>query len=460
MYQMNFDKPSHVYFIGIGGISMSGLAKILLDRNFKVSGSDWNRSEQTDTLERLGAVIHFGEQKYENITPDIDVLVYTAAVHPDNPEFIHAKELNIPMMTRAEFLGELMELFKRSVAISGTHGKTTTTTMISEILMKASADPTILNGGVIRSINSNTKIGHSDILVSEACEYTNSFHSFYPMYSVVMNIEEDHLDFFKDLEDIRKSFLRFMENTKKDGFVIANGEITALGKLTENLDRNIITFGLKPTFNYYALNITENELGHEEYDLYKEGSLLGHITLALPGIYNVYNSLAAAATTLTMGIPFEAVREGLLSCIGSKRRFEIKGEWNGVTILDDYAHHPTEIESTLKAAKTLKKNRIICVYQPHTYTRTKALFPQFVDALSHADIVVLPDIYAARETDDLNISSKDIADALNLRGVESYYYPSFDEVQKFLEEKCINGDLLITMGAGNVVNIGESLLKK
>ncbi|MCR5345099.1 MAG: UDP-N-acetylmuramate--L-alanine ligase [Lachnospiraceae bacterium] len=460
MYQMNFEKPAHVYFIGIGGISMSGLAKILLDRNFKVSGSDWNHSAQTDALEALGAVIHYGEQKSENITKDIDVLVYTAAVHPDNPEFVRAKELEVPMLTRAEFLGELMELFKRSVAISGTHGKTTTTTMISEILMKGAADPTILNGGIIRSINSNTRIGHSDILVSEACEYTNSFHSFYPMYSVVMNIEEDHLDFFKDLEDIRKSFLRFMENTKKDGYVIANGEITALNKLTENLDRKVITFGLKPSFDYHASNITTNEMGHEEYDLYKDDTLLGHIVLALPGIYNVYNSLAAAATTLTMGIPFEIVADGLLSCVGSKRRFEIKGDWNGVTILDDYAHHPTEIESALEAARTLKKNRIICVYQPHTYTRTKALFPQFVDALSHADIVVLPEIYAARETDNLNISSRDIADALNLRGIESYYYKTFEEVQNFLRKKCINGDLLITMGAGNVVDIGEALLKE
>lgn len=460
MFNLDFNKPCHVYFIGIGGISMSGLAKILIDRGFKVSGSDWNKNAQTEELLAMGININFGDQVKANITDDIDVLCYTAAVHPDNPEFITAKEKNIPMLTRAELLGELMENYSSSIAIAGTHGKTTTTSMISEILMAGDTDPTILNGGVLRSINSNTRIGKSSYLVSEACEYTNSFLSFYPKYTIVMNIEEDHLDFFKDINDIRNSFRKFMENTKEDGTVIINNDIIALDKLTEGLDRKIITFGTKGNPTYIAKNIMDNQEGHKEYDLYKGDEFISHIVLALPGIYNVYNSLAACATALSMGLDIEAVKKGLKNCMGSKRRFELKGEFNGVTVLDDYAHHPTEISSAIEAAKTLKKNRIIVCYQPHTYTRTKALFPQFVDALSAADMVVLPEIYPARETDTLGISSKDIADALNLRNVESYFFKTFEEVEKFLMKKCVNGDLLITMGAGNVVDIGEKLIKK
>ncbi len=458
MYKIKLNAPCKVHFIGIGGVSMSGLAQILLDRNFKVCGSDWKSSSYTQALEKHGATIYYGQEP-KNITPDIDVVVYTAAVHPDNAEFTRSKELGIPMLTRAQLLGQIMECYNRSIAVAGTHGKTTTTSMVSEILLAAATDPTISNGGILNSLGTNTRIGHSDIFVAEACEYTNSFFEFYPYYSVVLNIEEDHLDFFKDINDIRSSFLHFMNNTKQEGCVVINGSIENLDALTNQINTRYLTFGLDSNFDYYATDISYNHFGCATYSLWKRGQKLGEISLAIPGEHNVYNSLSAIAIADDMGISLSHIQAGLSSCTGSKRRFEKKGEFNGITVLDDYAHHPTEITATLTALRATDFDRIVCVFQPHTYTRTKSLFDDFVQALSLADVVVLADIFAARETDTLGISSDDLRIALEKAGTESYYFDSFEKIQDFLTKKCINGDLLITMGAGNVVEIGENLLK-
>ncbi len=437
---------------------MSGLAQILLDRGFKISGSDRSSSEYTKTLENLGATVFYG-QKAENITPSIDLVVYTAAIHPDNPEYAAATQANIPTMTRAELLGQIMAQYQHPIAVAGTHGKTTTTSMIAEILLAGDCDPTISNGGILNSIQTNTRIGHSDLFVAEACEYTNSFWEFHPKYSVVLNIEEDHLDFFKDINDIRSSFLHFMNNTLDEGTVIINGTVEHLSQLTSQLHTPFVTFGIGD-YDYSATDITYNKLGQATFTLVKKGTTVGTVSLAVPGEHNIYNALAAIATADLAGVSFEAIQKGLSVCTGSKRRFEKKGERNGVVILDDYAHHPTEIKATLKAAKATKYQRIVCVFQPHTYTRTKALFRDFVDALSLADMVVLADIYAARETDTLGISSNDLCEALKKKGTTSYYFPTFEEIEKFLIKNCINNDLLITMGAGNVVKIGEDLLSK
>ncbi len=448
----------HVYFMGIGGVSMSGLAMILMDKGHKISGSDRNPSEYTDQLEALGAKIYYG-QKAENITDDIDLVVYTAAIHPDNPEYQECLSRKLPMMNRAVLLGQIMAQYESSISVAGTHGKTTTTSMISEILIAADSDPTISNGGILRSINTNTRIGHSPYFVAEACEYTNSFHEFYPRYSVVLNIEEDHLDFFKDLDDIRASFRKYMDNTSSMGALIVNGEIENLPALLDGFGKKVVTFGIEGDYEYHAEGITYKD-GLPTFALYHKDQMLFDVTLALPGRHNVSNAMAAIALCITLGIPKEAILEGLAHCLGSKRRFEKKGELpNGAIVLDDYAHHPTEIKTTLTAARAAGYKRIVCVFQSHTYTRTKALFNDFVDALSLADLVVIAKIYPARETDNLGISGQDLTDALIKKGVESYYFDEFAAIEKFLLEKSMHGDLLITMGAGNVVEIGENILR-
>ncbi len=459
MYQVDFQKPIHIHFMGIGGISMSGLAEILLKRGFSVTGSDSNRSPLTEKLEDMGARVQYG-QRASNITPDIDLIVYTAAIHPDNPEFAEAVRLQIPMLTRADLLGQIMKNYKTPVAISGTHGKTTTTSMISQILLEAKADPTISVGGILKSIGGNIRVGKSEIFVTEACEYTNSFLSFFPQISVILNIEEDHMDFFKDLADIRHSFRLFAEKLPPLGLLIINGEIENYRDLTKDLPCRVITYGLKGDFDYTARHIVFDDLGNASYDLIKDGAILGKITLRVPGAHNVSNSLATIAVALELGIPLETIEKGLLSFAGTDRRFEEKGTVHGIHIIDDYAHHPTEIKATLKAARNYPHQTCWVVFQPHTYTRTKAFLTDFAEALSLADRVVLADIFAAREKNTIGISSLDLQRELEKLGTKTWYFPSFDEIENFLLEQCQPKDLLITMGAGDIFLVGEHLLGK
>lgn len=457
MYKIDFKQPIHVHFIGIGGISMSGLAEILLKEHFTISGSDAKESELTDHLVKLGASVFYG-QSADNIKPGIDLVVYTAAIKEDNPEFAAAKNAGMPMLSRAELLGQIMDNYKQSVAVSGTHGKTTTTSMISQILLCANADPTLSVGGILDAIGGNIRVGCSDIFVTEACEYTNSFLNFRPKYSIILDIEAEHLDFFKDIQDIRNSFHKFASNTRNDGAIIINGQIERYEEITKGLSPKVITFGLDSAFDYSATDISYNEKACASYTLIKNGSPLGEITLNVPGEHNVYNSLSAIATCMDLGIDFSSIKKGLSIFGGAKRRFEYKGNLNGITIIDDYAHHPTEIAATLHAAKNYPHGRMICVFQPHTYSRTKAFLKDFAKALSIADIVVLADIYAAREKNTLGISSTAILDELKTLGCEAYYFPSFDEIENFLLKNCVNNDLLITMGAGDIYTIGEHLL--
>lgn len=459
MYHVDFEHPIHVYFIGIGGISMSGLAEVLLSENFRVSGSDWNRSPLTDLLERQGAHINFGKpQRAENITDDIDLVVYTAAVHTDNPEFAEAIRRRIPVLTRAQFLGQLMRNYKLPIAVSGTHGKTTTTSMISEILLKADMDPTLSVGGILKSIHGNIRIGKSGIFVAEACEYTNSFLSFFPKVGIILNVEEDHLDFFKDLDDIRASFRKFAQLIPADGTLIINADIDRVWEITSGLACRVITFGTKPDADYYATDISYDTMADGTFRLHRFGQDGGIITLGVPGVHNILNALAALALSDLLGVDPETAKTALGAFHGTDRRFEYKGEINGVTIIDDYAHHPTEITATLTAAQKVPHRTLWCIFQPHTYTRTKAFLRDFADALCHADKVILTDIYAARETDTLGISSADIQEIIQNSGKECFYFHTFEEIEKFILNNCMNGDLLITMGAGNVVNIGETLL--
>jgi len=458
MYQIDFNHPVHIYFIGIGGISMSGLAEILITENFKVSGSDAHKSALTDALEKKGAHIFIG-QNAENITSDIDLVVYTSAIHPDNPEYIAMKELQIPSLSRAQLLGQIMKNYEVPIAISGTHGKTTTTSMVSEILLHAETDPTLSIGGILKSIEGNIRIGKSGYFVTEACEYTNSFLSFFPKIGIILNIEEDHLDFFKDINDIRHSFRAFAELLPADGTLIINGEIDNYKEITDGLACRVITYGSSPSYDYYAENISYDEQAHPTFTL-KSNDTERTFSLAVPGSHNVSNALAAIALADLLKLANKDITSALAQFTGTNRRFEYKGSLNGVTIIDDYAHHPTEITATLSAAKNYPNKSIWCVFQPHTYTRTKAFLPEFAQALSLADHVVLADIYAARETDTLGISSETLKEEIEKLGHTCYHFPSFEEIEKFLLKNCINGDLLITMGAGDVHKIGENLLKK
>ena len=438
---------------------MSGLAEILLEEGFTISGSDAKQSALTDSLAKKGATIYIG-QKASNLSIRPALVVYTAAIREDNEEFKAAVDAGIPMLSRAELLGQIMDNYEKSIAVAGTHGKTTTTSMISQILLVAKADPTISVGGILEAIGGNIRVGGSEVFITEACEYTNSFLHFHPKYSIITSVEAEHLDFFKDIDDIRRSFHEFAGNTAHDGVLIINGQIAALDQITNNLSCSVTTYGLCENDDFYAKNITYNDHACGTYTLMHKTEDLGTVSLSVPGRHNVSNSLAAIALCLNLGLPLDVIKKGLLQFGGTKRRFEYKGTKNGITVIDDYAHHPTEVAATLTAARNYPHGRIICVFQPHTYSRTKAFLSDFARVLSMADIVVLADIYAAREKNTIGISSKDLLAELQKNGQESYYFPSFDEIEKFLSEKCINNDLLITMGAGDVYLIGEHLLQQ
>ena len=462
MYQIDFHKPRHVHFIGIGGISMSGLAEILLGEDFVISGSDAKSSPLTQALEKKGATVYYG-QRASNITEGVDVVVYTAAIHPDNPEFACAKEKGIPMLTRAELLGQIMRNYDTPIAISGTHGKTTTTSMVSHILLAGNCDPTISVGGILPAIGGNIRVGESETFVTEACEYTNSFLSFFPKISIILNMDADHLDFFKDIDDIRHSFRLFMEKLPAGGILVINSEIDRWQELTAGLACEVVTFGLENSgAEYIACGLTYDDKAHASFDLMhrEEGGYrkITSIHMNVPGVHNVKNALACAAIALEEGITPEDIAAGLAGFGNAHRRFEYKGKIGGVTIVDDYAHHPQEIEATLAAAREMRTGRIWCAFQSHTYTRTQALLDDFARSLSAADEVLLAPIYAARETDTLGVSSQDIADRIEKLGTKAHSFDSFDEIETFILTNCNPGDLVITMGAGDIYKVGEHLL--
>ncbi len=457
MYHIDFSKPNHVHFIGIGGISMSGLAEILLKENFKISGSDAKSSDIIDNLISMGAIINIG-QSADNITDDIDLVVYTAAVHPDNPEYAACVAKGIPMLTRAQLLGQIMNNYKYSVAVSGTHGKTTTTSMLSQIFMEADTDPTISVGGILDSIGGNVRVGHSDYFVTEACEYTNSFHAFYPYISIILNVDADHLDFFSGIDEIIESFHTFATNLPDNGTLIVNGDMECLPRITRDLKCNIVTFGMHDTNRYYPADIEADEKGHMNYTLMIDGKAYERIHLNIGGTHNVTNSLAAIAVADLLGIDRKYILAGLACFGGAHRRFELKGTLGNVTVIDDYAHHPTEIKATLTTAIHTPHNELWVIFQPHTYTRTKALFEDFAQALKGFDHVIVVDIYAAREKDTGLVHAKDLASRIKELGTDARYLSSFEAVENYLLINCKKNDLLITMGAGDVYLIGEELL--
>ncbi len=453
---IDFNTAKHIYFIGIGGISMSALARILVQKGINVSGSDIKESELTKKLEGEGIEVKY-TQVAENITPDIDHVVYTAAISKDNPELKKAQELNIPLVNRASLLSDIMKGYKYSIGVSGTHGKTSTTSMLSHILIEAKKDPTISVGGMLPLIGGNLKIGKEEFFLTEACEYTNSFLELSPNVEVILNIEADHLDFFKDLDDIRKSFKKFIAKLDDNGILVINEKISNKEELLDGFSGKVYSFGLGKGY-VNAKNINYDFEGKAEFDLYVEDKYMGKIKLSVYGEHNILNALAAIATGMALDISLEDIKRGLEGYGGVHRRFEIKGTVRGLTVIDDYAHHPGEIEATIEAAKKLKYKRLCVVFQPHTYSRTKALLEDFARVLSKADLVVLADIYAAREKDTLGVSSKDIETLINKKSQKAYYFPTFDEIESFVLSKLDKGDICITMGAGDIYKLGEDIL--
>ena len=458
MEEIYLDKNKKVHFIGIGGISMSSLADILLYRGFRVSGSDAKASSLTDALVEKGADICIG-QRASNIKEDIGAVVYTAAIADDNPELMQARALGIPVYTRAEFFGRLMQDFESVICISGTHGKTTTTSILSQIFLDADADPTIMAGGILESINSNTRIGGTGVMIAEACEYKNSFLSFFPTVGIILNIREDHMDFFKDLDDIRSSFRKFAERIPEDGLLVIGSDVGDIETFTAGLKCRVVTFSAGDTpADVTAGNISFDDHACGSFDLCLNGSSLGRASLRITGMHGIYDALAASTAAIFMGVDPGRIIESLGRYRGVKRRFEMKGTIGGVTVIDDYAHHPDEINATLSSALCCPHKKLWVVFQPHTYSRTAKFMDEFAKALSRADEVILTDIYAAREVNTFGVSSADLSERIKELGTESRYLPTFDEVETFLLENCTAGDLLITMGAGDVVDIANNLL--
>ncbi len=452
----------NIHFIGIGGISMSGLAQILKARGYRVTGSDLKKTEITEHLQELGIPVMLG-QRAGNITEDIDTIVYTAAVKEDNEELIAARAMaektGARVIERAVLLGDLFDEYGVPIAVAGTHGKTSTSSMISYIYMQAGKDPTVAIGGILQNLGENFRVGNSSYMVIEACEYMDSFLHFHPKYAVITNIEAEHLDYFQNLERIRASFRSYVDGMRPAGTLIVGLE---LKELFSDYTGRLWTVSLKNTAaDLHAENIVPHtEALGSSFDVIFRGQNLGRIDLYVPGHHLIYDSLCAIGAALADGIAFEDIRQGIANYRSTKKRFEFKGSVGGVTVVDDYAHHPSEIRATLEAAREVPHAGLYVVFQPHTYSRTLSFLPQFAEALSAADHILLAPIYAAREKDTGAVSSQDIADLLVQMGKDSRAFSCFDDIENYLLEKLSPNDLLITMGAGDVVKIGETLLGK
>lgn len=451
---------NNIHCIGIGGIGLSALAEILLERGHRVSGSDSKESEITERLIKKGAYVFLG-QRGKNVD-GADLVVYSAAVSNDNPEIQRAEELNIPIVTRAELLGALMDEYEVSIAVSGTHGKTTTTSMISLILENAKNDPTILIGGNLSQIGGNVKMGRSEYCISEACEYMDSFLSLRPTIEIILNIDSDHLDYFKDIDHIVNSFKEFAKRIKEGGKLIAYEANPFVSTVLKDYPQ-AITFGYSENCTYAAKDIVFNSQGMPEFKVFFKNEELCKIELSIPGEHNILNALAATACCHSLGVETKYIVDTLKEFKGTQRRFDVIGVTSeGIKVVDDYAHHPTEIKATLAAAKNLPSADMWCLFQPHTYTRTRALFNEFTGAFEDADKIILAEIYAAREKNIHKISSKELVAEIKklYPGKEVYYFKEFDEIASFVLNNAQKDDLVITMGAGDIYKVAELILEK
>ena len=460
MFQFQFGTKDyhHIHFIGIGGISMSGLAALMLSKGYTISGSDRKASPITDHLKELGITVYEGHDPAQ--IEDADLVVYTDAIQMDNPEYRAAVAKKIDVVDRATFLGAVMKNFHVSIAVSGTHGKTTTTSMIATAIKDEPISPTIMVGGNLGEISGNVRIGTGDFFLTEACEYRANVLKYFPSTAIILNIDEDHLDFFDNIDHILETFRAYAGNLGEDDLLILNKDDDYAYSMKDATKSQIVTFSHKGEADYEARNLViDPHTGRPHYDLYIRGEKIAPIQLQVMGLHNVSNSLAAISACVENNIPVEDAIKGVLNYHGVGRRLEFKGEVDGIRVIDDYAHHPTEIASTLHALKPTVKNRLICIFQPHTYTRTKLLLDSFSHSFKESDMTIIADIYAAREKDYGDIHSKTLVEAVKANHDQAIYIGEQDEILDYIKEKSRPGDVILTMGAGDIFRVGERFLE-
>ena len=452
-------KYNTIHFTGIGGVSMSGIAETLKNLGIHVTGSDFSKSEITDRLISDGINVTIGSdlEKVKNA----DLVVYTAAISKDDPELVEAKKSNIKTCERAVFLGKLTQAFKETIGISGTHGKTTTTSLVSLCFIKAGFDPNVQVGAILKQLDGNYRIGNSDYLILEACEYVESFLHFHPKSEIVLNIDNDHLDYFKNLDNIKNAFIKYVKLLPDNGLLVFNADDKNSIGLDKYTKAKTVTFGIENNeANFVAKNIKFDKNGFANFDVYQDGNFFDNFSLSISGFHNVLNALACISLCVNYGIPNKAMKDAFLSFTGANRRLEYKGSFNNISVYDDYAHHPTEIKATASALNRKVFNESWVIFQPHTYSRLKNLLDDFARALLDFDHVILTDIYAARETNTFNISSKNLNDKLISLGKPVLYIHDFEEIVEFLKKNAHSEDIILTLGAGTVTNIRTNAIKK
>lgn len=453
---MNIRDYKNIYMIGIGGISMSGIAEILKKWGFNVTGSDSQKSSQTEWLEENGIHVNIGQIE-ENITEAIDLVVYTAAIHEDNPELVKVRKLGIASVERGAFLGEITKLFSDTIGIAGTHGKTSTTSMVASSFLKAGFDPSIQVGAVLKAINGNYRVGNSDYFIIEACEYCESYLNFKQRSAIVLNIDSDHLDYFGSIENIEKSFQKYVSLLPENGYLILNRDDERCYNLRNYTKAKVITVGSTDEADWTWKNVCFDEDGFATYSVYNKDINKGNITLKVAGMHNVFNSLCCVALCDAYGIDVKTVSEALLEFDGASRRLEYKCMLNGAKVYDDYGHHPTEIMATVNGIKNKKYNESWVVFEAHTYSRLAQHLKEFAESLVNFDHIILTDIYAAREVNTFNIHESDLIREIHHLGKDAIHISNHDEIIKFLQENVKEGDIVLTLGAGNVTKIANKL---
>jgi UDP-N-acetylmuramate--alanine ligase len=454
-----FSSIKKLHFVGIGGIGMSGIAEILIDQGFVITGSDKAASDNTERMQQLGAAVYIGHDA-KNVEPDVDALVYSSALGLDNPEIVEAQKRKIPVIRRAEMLAEVMRL-KYGIGIAGTHGKTTTTSMVSLVLMEGGVDPTVIVGGRLRGLaGSNARLGKGEFIVVEADEFDRSFLSITPTIAVLTTLETDHLDCYRDLEDIKSAFIQFAQKVPFYGFVVLCLDEPALQNIMPRIKKKIITYGLNGQADLQAVDIRHKE-NTSTFIVMRNGKELGEITLQIPGKHNVQNALAAIAVGLELNVSFENVKAGVEKFTGVFRRWEVKADVNGIMVVDDYAHHPTEISVTLAGVKSGWRRRVVCVFQPHLYSRTRDFYEDFGRAFFNADVLVVTDVYPAREEPIQGITGELIVNTAKAFGHKNVHYVADKKaVPNFLMGIKQPGDIIITMGAGDIWKFGEAFIEQ
>ena len=453
----NLKQYKHIHLIGIGGISMSAIAEVLHNWGIFITGSDSTKSRITDRLSSHGIYISIGHNT--SLVEKADFVIYSAAIQQDDPELVCAKSHNIPIVERADFVGFLTRIYDNTIGISGTHGKTTTTSMVSLCFLEANLDPSIQVGAMLKDIGGNYRIGNSDYFILEACEYVESFLKFSPQSAIVTNIDNDHLDYFKTFDNIKAAFQKYVNILPKDGYLVVNGDDPDCIELRKHTSATFITFGIRnDKANFVGRNVVYDQNGFPKFDVYRNNSYYGEFKLSVPGLHNVYNALACIAMCSTYGISRQILKTVLARFTGANRRFEYVGTYSSIDVYDDYAHHPSEIMATAKAMKNKTYRQSWVIFQPHTYSRTKALLPDFAEALLEFDNIIITDIYAAREKNTYGVNAKDLVRKISDLGKNALYISDFDDIAKYIKGHACPHDLILTMGAGTVVDVGRKIL--